>query len=437
MTLGETDRTASETPAAQVKTVSQVVPRDGFAAPNIEDLALIHLSSPVQLNQRVQLIRLAVDADGPGQDAYIAGWGSTVLGGDSHVMAPKLMELATRVVGPDEKVFASSGSDTTCEVIAENAIGSPIPSGRPLNDGDICTAINLNDDVHRSMCFGDSGSPLIVHRSPSCSEQIALIVTGNPFCSDFNIHMRVSTRLDWIRSYVPNIASKNVYEAETMGHSTGGETPGGWNIWTNGYASFTHNFGAGGPTQMVVTASGQLANGVAPIMQITVNGAVVNTTSVAAATFTDYPFVFNAPAGNAEVRVNFTNDLYQPPLDRNLLVDKVKVVRNTCATVSPFTATLNVYDDWGTGYCARVQLTNPAGATPTTGWNVVVNTGSSNVTQWWNSPAIPGTGNHTITSVGWNAAIAPNTTYDQTGFCANRAPFTNTMPTVVSATATY
>ena len=174
--------------------------------------------------------------------------------------------------------------------------------------------------------------------------------------------------------------------------------PGGWNIFSNGYSSFTHTF-AGGPTQMVVTAAGQSANGVAPSMQITVNGTAVFTTSVTATTFTDYPFTFNAPTGTAEVRVNFTNDLYQPPQDRNLFLDKVKLVTNTCATVSPFTATINVYDDWGAGYCARVRMTNPA-ATSTTGWTVVINTGNSSVTGAWNSPPIPGTGNHTITPIG-------------------------------------
>lgn len=441
ITLGDNDISATE-PADQVRGVAEVVPAPGFAAPSIEDLALLRLSTPATLNARVQLIRLAADGDGPGQNVVLAGWGSDVLGGNGLNFTPLLNEIATRLVGPDEQVLNPTndpnGNTTTCRVIAENAIGTPQPSGRPLNDGDLCTAILPPDLSNKSACFGDSGSPLIIQRTPTCAEEVGLIVTGNPFCSDYNIHMRISTRLDWIRSRVPGVASRNVYEAETMNHPVGNSYPGGWNIFTNGYSSFTHTF-AGGPTQMVVSAAGQSANNVAPIMQITVNGTTVFTTSVAATTFTDYPFTFNAPTGNAEVRVNFTNDLYQPPLDRNLFLDKVKIITNTCATATssgPFSATINVYDDWGAGYCARVRMTNGA-ATATTGWTVVVNTGNSTVTGAWNSPSILGTGNHTITPIGWNAAIAANTTYDQTGFCATRAPGTTTVPNVVSATATY
>ena len=42
-----------------------------------------------------------------------------------------------------------------------------------------------------------------------------------------------------------------VFEAETMTHSTGGPVSGGWNIWSNGNASFTHVF-EGGPQKMIV-----------------------------------------------------------------------------------------------------------------------------------------------------------------------------------------
>jgi subtilisin family serine protease len=114
------------------------------------------------------------------------------------------------------------------------------------------------------------------------------------------------------------------YEAETMFHSTGGAVPGGWNIWTNGYISTNHVFTAG-PTSLTVRARGQSAAGVAAHMVVSVNGAPIANTFVANTAFADFNFNFVATAGTQEIRVAFDNDLYNPPQDRNLYVDSVRV----------------------------------------------------------------------------------------------------------------
>jgi endoglucanase len=116
----------------------------------------------------------------------------------------------------------------------------------------------------------------------------------------------------------------SVYEAENMTKSTGGAVSGGWNIWSNGSVSTTHNFVAGTAT-VTVRARGSVAAGVWPTMELRIGGAVVGSRVVNATEWTDYSFTYAATAGSKSLAVFFTNDLYQAPEDRNLYVDKVTV----------------------------------------------------------------------------------------------------------------
>lgn len=114
------------------------------------------------------------------------------------------------------------------------------------------------------------------------------------------------------------------YEAETMFHSTGGPVTDGWNIWSNGFISTNHDFTAG-PNTITVRARGQSANGVAAHMIVRVGGAAIGNVFVPQSTFTPFTFTYNAPGGTQEIRVEFDNDFFQPPADRNLFVDNVVV----------------------------------------------------------------------------------------------------------------
>lgn len=435
VTLGEHDLynpNPAGQPAEQVRFPDQLIVHPEYGANITNDIGLIHLSSPVQLNSRVQLIKLATGGDGKGQQTSLSGWGVAEPGVGTWPPSPVLKDVQIPVVDALNDHF---GGDENFPGYTCSEYLTLESSMRPLNDGDICTAEFPGGGEYKSGCYRDSGSPLVVQRSQTCTEQIGLHVAGDLLCAAFNVATKVSSRLAWIQSYVPNVTSNPVYEAETMNHQTGGTHPDGWNIWDNGYISFNHTFTAGAK-QIKVRAAGQNGNGW-PNMRVQVNGTVLGNVTVNQAAWTDYTFNYNATAGNAEVRIYFTNDLYQPPVDRNLFIDKATVVNPACAvSTSAFGATLDVYDDWGAGYCARVVLNN-SGTTPTTSWTVVVDTGNSSVNQWWNSPNISGTGTHTITPVGWNAAIPANTTNNSTGFCALRASGTSTLPTLVSATATY
>jgi hypothetical protein len=114
------------------------------------------------------------------------------------------------------------------------------------------------------------------------------------------------------------------YQAETMFHSTGGPATDGWNIWSNGFISTNHDFTAG-PTAITVRARGQSANGVAAHMLVQVGSTTIGNVFVPQTAYTNFTFNYNAPGGVQEIRVIFDNDFFQPPQDRNLIVDNVAV----------------------------------------------------------------------------------------------------------------
>ncbi len=224
------------------------------------------------------------------------------------------------------------------------------------------------------------------------------------------------------------------YEAETMTHTTGDIYPDGWNIWDeNGYISFEHTFD-GGVRQMVVTAAAEEGAGW-PDMFITVGGVPLPVTTVTSEVWDDYLYTFNAPTGSAEVRIYFTNDYYEPPVDRNLLIDKVTMPCDD-GKIDLLVTSINVFDDWGAGYCANLEITNN-GTSPTTDWSVVIDSQDSDIYEFWNTTYIDGTGQHTIGTVGWNATIEPGSTYITTGFCAERLGSDATVPIVISDELMY
>lgn len=405
------------------RTVAQVIPHPDFFTAAGNDVALIRVSQPFQLNDKVQLVRLAQDDDGPNPDSKFAGWGYA-LGGDPLTQyEPDILQTATLPVV----------EDSVCDAFFQQFAS---PTYHDLTAGELCAGYNGTPNT----CNMDSGGPLTVVRATGCEEQVGLLNWGYLGCGGYSVYARVSHHLDWIKQNVTNLGGDSTYQAETMTHSTGTTHPDGWNIYDNGYAAFNHTF-TGGATTLVIRAAGKEGQGW-PNMRVTVGNQEVLNIPVTTADWEEYPVTFNAPTGNLQVRVYFTNDLYlpnnNPPVDRNLLLENVVVEGKTACTAQDdaVSATLDVYDDWGTGYCARVQVTN-AGSSPTTSWNVVVNAGNSTVFNSWNPPNKSGSGTHTFSSVSWNAAIAPNATYNQSGFCANRAPGTSTLPIVQDVSATF
>ena len=114
----------------------------------------------------------------------------------------------------------------------------------------------------------------------------------------------------------------SVFEGETMVHSTGGSVADGWNIWSNGYASTTASFDPGS-LAITVVARGSYAGGAWPHMLVRIGGTVIYETVVDSDTWQQYAFVYESSGMSEELRVEFDNDYYSAPDDRNLYLDKV------------------------------------------------------------------------------------------------------------------
>lgn len=114
------------------------------------------------------------------------------------------------------------------------------------------------------------------------------------------------------------------YEAETMTHSSGGATTGGWNLWSDGDASKSATFPSG-TVAITVRAAGTPAAGVWPHFVLTVDGQTVGSGYASSTSWQDQRFSYSSTGGTKLVRVTFDNDAYLNGEDRNLLLDRVVV----------------------------------------------------------------------------------------------------------------
>lgn len=118
--------------------------------------------------------------------------------------------------------------------------------------------------------------------------------------------------------------TNQTFEAESMMKSTGGAMAGGWNLYSNGYVATNATF-AGGPTSIVVSAGGVLAQRQYAHFYVTVGGTRIGDAYTTSSTFRDYTFAYDGAAGTKEIRVTYDNDISGKKGDRNLYLDKVSV----------------------------------------------------------------------------------------------------------------
>jgi endoglucanase len=126
------------------------------------------------------------------------------------------------------------------------------------------------------------------------------------------------------------VASKTCessYEAETMTPSTGEAVEQGWSIYTQGTLSASHTF-KGGSAKLTVIARGVLALGAWPHMIVRVGSTKVGELDVTTDSWTHYAFDVSPVSGSQKIEVEFTNDALEGEEDRNLYVDKVRVVES-------------------------------------------------------------------------------------------------------------
>ncbi len=99
------------------------------------------------------------------------------------------------------------------------------------------------------------------------------------------------------------------------------------------------------------------------------------------------------------------------------------------------TLTLPTNNDWGSGYCAVLNITNLSNS-PTTTWQVAFDTHGTSIYTSWNGTFSANNGMVTVTPISWNRVIQPGATDSSIGFCANRSSG-SAVATPVSATGTF
>lgn len=100
---------------------------------------------------------------------------------------------------------------------------------------------------------------------------------------------------------------------------------------------------------LVVYARGKSAAGVAPTMEVWIDGVMTQTFNVASSSFQPFEVTFPAGTEASQVDVLFTNDYWDPAAgeDRNLYIEKIVVDGREIANTDP-----SVLVDWGTGAAA-------------------------------------------------------------------------------------
>jgi secreted trypsin-like serine protease len=447
--LGEHDREAADGEIeALIADDLDIMPHPNYNTLKdpVADIGLIKLAQDAPLSDRIKILRVTKGTDYVNNASYagvatwLSGWGDMYpkLVEGLPTQEPTLKELFGYGVAPNAPQSNILDSLSCTDYMASDTFN---PGGFDTRSDAFCT---LHPDTTRaqpgsplpnfqSACFGDSGSPRIRQTADGCFEEIGVHVTGDSYCWAYDMATSIAPYLPWIHSKVDS-----TYEAEIMTHQTGGAHPEGWNVWDNGYISFNHQ-SIGGQQQMTVRAAGQNGNGW-PHLRVTVNGTDVYNVDVTQTAWKDYTFPFTAAAGNINVRLYLTNDLYvsnaNPPVDRNLFIDKVSIndLSNnaTCQrgpSATDVSTTLAVTSAWQDGYCAELRMNNSSSSTVPT-WHAQVDLKTSTFNNGWGLSG-SGTGLQTFTGLDWGKTIDPHSTR-VVGFCARRPLSSGVVPALVS-----
>jgi len=178
VTVGETYRGKLEG-TEQLLNVMEVFAHEGYDEwSNNNDLALLHLSTPAQLNDAVAIVPLLTNdiaaLAAAGNFATVTGWGTTEEGGNS---SRSLMEVSLPVVANDI-------CNRSYGIITENMICGGFEEGG------------------MDSCQGDSGGPLVV-ADENGNWYLAGIVSFGYGCAreDFyGVYTRVSQYTTWIEA---------------------------------------------------------------------------------------------------------------------------------------------------------------------------------------------------------------------------------------------
>jgi hypothetical protein len=97
-------------------------------------------------------------------------------------------------------------------------------------------------------------------------------------------------------------------------------------LGSNGYIETPFQCASSGRYVFALVAGGTPAHGEYPIVELQVDGSTVGTVTLESEAMSSYPLEVGLTEGRHQLRLLFTNDLHDPPEDRNLQVDRVEVV---------------------------------------------------------------------------------------------------------------
>ena len=115
-----------------------------------------------------------------------------------------------------------------------------------------------------------------------------------------------------------------VIEAEDM-ESTGGRAAAdGWTLLSNG--SFTKNvIFKSDKADFKMSARGDFAGNAWPIVNVKINDMLITSVEIDSAEWKDFEFTADITPGTHPLDIAFINDFYDPPADRNFILDKVTI----------------------------------------------------------------------------------------------------------------
>jgi len=115
-------------------------------------------------------------------------------------------------------------------------------------------------------------------------------------------------------------------EAEDMPVKTNGALrEPGWVLWENGYVAQNFTFPAAGPYKFTLRAYGSFADGEWSQAELRLDQVPQVVITINSASYIEWAAEFAVSAGTHEVAIAFINDYYEPPEDRNLWVDWLRI----------------------------------------------------------------------------------------------------------------
>ena len=178
VTVGETYRNVVEGTEQTLGVDARFVHEAYEQWHNANDIALLHLAVPAELNNAVAIVPLLTDARrelaSEGKLATVTGWGTTTEGG---YPAENLMKVSVPIV-------SNAVCNDSYGIISDNMICGGYAEGG------------------KDSCQGDSGGPLVVPDGDS-NWYLAGVVSFGYGCARANyygVYTRVSSYVDWVQS---------------------------------------------------------------------------------------------------------------------------------------------------------------------------------------------------------------------------------------------